>query len=152
MEGLARAYGLKVDASVDERYDPERNIDTGTRFIRHLIDKYGNFWKVAAGYNMGETKLDKAEDMTKLPVEPDHYVAKVAARYKLWEELSGAVIEQPLYRSPDVHMVKRGDNLYSIARLYNLKPVQIEQANPQLKDPSLLHPDMALNIPKRSSS
>lgn len=45
------------------------------------------------------------------------------------------------------YIIKPGDNLYSIARKYNISVKNILNVNPQIKDPSMLYPGTSIRIP-----
>lgn len=45
------------------------------------------------------------------------------------------------------YIIKPGDNLYSIARKYNISVENILNVNPQIKDPSMLYPGTSIRIP-----
>lgn len=56
----ARAYGLRVDAGVDERHDLRKSTRAGCRYLRELILDFGSGSSVMlalAAYNLGPTKV-----------------------------------------------------------------------------------------------
>ena len=54
MPRTARALGLRVDATVDERFDPERSTDAAIDYLLSLHDRFRS-WPVAlAAYNAGQ--------------------------------------------------------------------------------------------------
>ncbi|MBP3964211.1 lytic transglycosylase domain-containing protein [Paenibacillus lignilyticus] len=81
MDGTARGLG------VTDSFDPQQNIEGGTKFLAYLMRKYdGNEQTVLAAYNAGPGRVDRAgiksnEDFTAmmslLPHETQRYVAKV---------------------------------------------------------------------------
>ncbi|MFB9325455.1 lytic transglycosylase domain-containing protein [Paenibacillus aurantiacus] len=81
MDGTARGLG------VTDSFDPQQNIEGGTKFLAYLLDKYGGNEKAAlAAYNAGPGRVDRAgiktnEDFTalmgNLPKETQKYVGKV---------------------------------------------------------------------------
>lgn len=81
MDGTARGLG------VTDSFDPQQNIEGGTKFLAYLLDKYGGNEKAAlAAYNAGPGRVDRAgiktnEDFTSLmgnlPKETQRYVGKV---------------------------------------------------------------------------
>ena len=102
MASTAQSYGLRVDASVDERYDPEKETRAAARHLANLLAEYGSdsFMLAMASYNRGEAGVRRvlreiAQEpggfrkekrdfwhlyrMRKLPEETREYVPKVLA-------------------------------------------------------------------------
>ncbi|NBD22833.1 lytic transglycosylase domain-containing protein [Paenibacillus glycinis] len=81
MDGTARSLG------VTDSFDPQQNIEGGTKFLAYLLDKYGGNEQAAlAAYNAGPGRVDRAgiqtnDDfqalMDRLPEETRQYVSKV---------------------------------------------------------------------------
>jgi len=57
MPGTARSLGLRVDSSVDQRFDPEANIRAGARYIRRHIVNYSSVELGLAAYNAGSSRV-----------------------------------------------------------------------------------------------
>lgn len=58
--GVATAtdLGLRVDKLVDERYDPEKNIIAGVKYLRMMLDRYdGVITEALSAYNAGPAKV-----------------------------------------------------------------------------------------------
>jgi soluble lytic murein transglycosylase-like protein len=56
MPATARRFGL----SEAERFDPERNLEAGTRYLRWLLDRFeGDVARALAAYNAGEGTVDR---------------------------------------------------------------------------------------------
>jgi soluble lytic murein transglycosylase-like protein len=81
MPGTASALG------VANPYDIEQNIDGGTRYLRQLLNQYGNSKVVAlAAYNAGSGTVQargvhNEADIDKMPSETRNYVQKVMNYY-----------------------------------------------------------------------
>lgn len=83
MDQTARSLG------VTDSFDPEQNINGGTRFLSFLLAKYrGNVGVALAAYNAGPGRVDRlgvksdadlAASMDQLPKETRQYVRKVLA-------------------------------------------------------------------------
>lgn len=61
--GTARAYGLQVNADLDERYDVDKSTVAASRYIRHLILEFGSgdgVMLALAAYNLGPTRVKRA--------------------------------------------------------------------------------------------
>lgn len=82
----ARSYGLIVNKDVDERTDFVKSIDAQGRFMRDLLKKYGGNVRVAlAGYNQGETVIDKGLKYgIPFPAEAQSYTRKIMRMAK-WD-------------------------------------------------------------------
>ena len=50
-------------------------------------------------------------------------------------------------QSARVHTVRKGDTLWAVAKQYGVTVQALIQANPQIKNPNLIHPGEAVNIP-----
>ena len=102
MPSTAQTYGLRVDAHVDERYDPDKQTRAAARHLANLLAEYGSdsFMLAMASYNRGEAGVRRvlhqiAQEpggfrkekrdfwhlyrLRKLPEETREYVPKVLA-------------------------------------------------------------------------
>lgn len=81
MPSTAERYG------VTDIYDPRQNLEAGVRYLRYLLDKYGDRMRYAiAAYNAGENAVQKYNGIPPFP-ETQRYVSKVLARlayYRRW--------------------------------------------------------------------
>lgn len=60
IEPTARTYGLRIDAWVDERNDPQRSLDAAARYLSDLHERLGD-WRLAwAAYNTGLKRVEAA--------------------------------------------------------------------------------------------
>jgi len=65
------------DLGVTDPNDPAQSIDGGAKYMRQLLDKYGNNHEMAlAAYNWGPGNLDKF-GLAKAPKETRDYIAKI---------------------------------------------------------------------------
>lgn len=92
MPGTARAYGLRVDGTVDERMNTHRATEAAVQMLEDLFEEFGDWNLVLASYNCGSGRVRKAirlsgsRQYTKLkrflPRETNQYVAAyLAAAY-----------------------------------------------------------------------
>jgi soluble lytic murein transglycosylase-like protein len=70
-----------TDMGVDNRFNPEQNIEGGVKYLRFLLDKFnGNMTLALAAYNAGPTKVEKAMGVPAIP-ETVNYVRRVMNTY-----------------------------------------------------------------------
>jgi len=61
---------------VSDAFDPEQNIQAGSRYLKRLMDRYDGNTKLAlAAYNWGMGNLERHPD--RMPPETVNYVAKI---------------------------------------------------------------------------
>ncbi len=60
MPGTARNLGLAVNKKMDERRNPEKNIDAGMRYLRGNFDRFGDWGLATWAYHAGEGNVAKA--------------------------------------------------------------------------------------------
>src|SRR5574340_1291153 len=74
--------GTANDLQVKNPFDPEENIDGGTRYLRYLIERFnGNLTLALAAYNAGAKTVEKHGSVPPI-AETKYYVRKVLALYK----------------------------------------------------------------------
>jgi hypothetical protein len=78
MPGTAVRFGVK------NIWDPQQNIEGGTRYMRFLLDKFdGNVQLALAGYNAGEGAVMKYGYRIPPYNETQEYVRRISKRYSL---------------------------------------------------------------------
>ncbi len=75
MPETARSLGV-VDA-----YDPSENVRGGTRYLRGLLDRFGDVRLAVAAYNAGPSAVERFGGVPPFP-ETQRYVRRVLARYR----------------------------------------------------------------------
>jgi N12 class adenine-specific DNA methylase len=158
MPDTARAYGLKVDDSVDERYDPAKAIPAQARMMRELIDRHqGNVEAALAAYNSGSNRSTQSALRARQRIpETRTYVDRITGKLKTYQAEQwkqdetqpgdetpngdfqpGQVVEIPNRQrgknsSPTIEVrVRPGDNTKSIAERFNVSPQDIHLARNQ---------------------
>lgn len=82
MPGTARGMGLRVDAQVDERFDPELNLNGGARYLRIQLVRFGSVELALAAYNAGPTRVARCMCVPNI-TETQFYVVRVLTRFQL---------------------------------------------------------------------
>lgn len=75
MPGTARALG------VADSFDPAQNIDGGARYLRHLMDKFGDPTLAIAAYNAGPGSVERYGGVPPFN-ETQNYVRQVQAYWQ----------------------------------------------------------------------
>jgi len=66
---------------VKDVFDPEQNIDGGTRYLRDLLKKYSNLTLALAAYNAGPQRVDQYGRRVPPYLETMKYVQRIAKNY-----------------------------------------------------------------------
>lgn len=150
MSGTARAYGLRVDAYVDERRDPIRATDAALAYLARLYERYGSWYLAAAAYNAGPSRVSRAlrrhasaregdealywEIVDHLPRETANYVPRLLAVTRLARSSESLGFEFEL-ASPyafDVVWVPGGTSLAKVAEGLGVDVADVRGLNPHL--------------------
>jgi soluble lytic murein transglycosylase-like protein len=82
--------GTAQDLNIIDPFNPNQNIEGGTRYLRSLLDTFdGDLPKTLAAYNAGPSLVKRVNRVPKIP-ETVRYVKKVLAYYKGYKG-SGAI-------------------------------------------------------------
>jgi soluble lytic murein transglycosylase-like protein len=85
MPATAARFGVR------DIYDPQQNIDAGTRYMRWLLDRFDGDVRLAlAGYNAGEGAVDKYGRRVPPYRETQEYVRRISERYGLMRDPEAA--------------------------------------------------------------
>ena len=69
------------DMGLTDPYDPAQNLEGGSRYLRTMIDKFGDLPLAIAAYNAGPGAVTKAHGIPPYP-ETQHYVRHVLDLYR----------------------------------------------------------------------
>jgi membrane-bound lytic murein transglycosylase D len=84
-------YGLTRNASIDERFDPEKSTRAYARYMKFLYDQLGDWYLAMAAYDWGAGNVQRAVEKTgyadfwelykrhNLPGETENYVPEILA-------------------------------------------------------------------------
>lgn len=164
VRGRGAEYGLRQDAYIDERFDPELATRAAARHLRDLYHQFGDWYLAIAAYNCGPGNVDRAVEKTGyadvwelrsrgvLPLETSNYVPIILAMTIMSKNpqnygLNDIVLEEPL-QYDTVEM----NSLTSLALVSDLTghPISaLRELNPALlKD--VAPPGYKLHVPKGS--
>lgn len=150
MGPTARAYGLTVDAWVDERRDPVRATAAALDYLEELHARFGSWYLAAAAYNAGPSRVAQAlrrhgvgqgegealywRIIEDLPLETREYVPKILAAALLAEQAEhfGFEVERSLPYLFDRVMLPGGTPLAEVAAVLDAPASLIRQMNPHL--------------------
>jgi len=97
--------GTARDLGVQRPYDPQENINGGTKYLRELLDRYnGNVPLAVAAYNCGMANVEKG----RLPQETRSYLQLVSRHYGGSQVLSKPTTPQPALKQapPDASLTE----------------------------------------------
>ena len=60
MPATARKFGLVVNNTLDERFDPYKSTEAGVKYLAELYDTFGDWTIAMAAYNCGPGRMNKA--------------------------------------------------------------------------------------------
>lgn len=146
MYQTGRMYDLRINAHVDERFDPTKASEAAARYLKDLYDNFGDWILAIAAYNCGPGNVNKAIRRAQgktdfwqiypfLPRETRGYVpAFIGATYVMnyYKEYGfNTPIQTPILT--DTLLVDQDLNLNVVAEKLNI-PIQIlRDLNPQYR-------------------
>lgn len=87
--------GTARDLGVQRPYDPQENINGGTKYLRELLDRYdGNVPRAVAAYNCGMANVEKG----RLPQETRSYLQLVSKYYSGRQVLGKPKVAPPILK------------------------------------------------------
>lgn len=81
MPSTARRFGLVVNASIDERFNTDKCLTAGARYLRLLLDMFKDVRLALAAYNAGEGAVIKFGNRIPPYKETIQYVEKISYLY-----------------------------------------------------------------------
>lgn len=151
-QATGRAYGLEVNANIDERYNTYKATEAACRFLAEAYSKYGNWMTVAASYNGGQQGMDRrieqqhqknAMDMW-LVDETSRYMFRIIAAKMMFEDPSKFGFRfkrEDLYpHIPIKEQIKITDtveDLVKFAEDHNITYADLKRANLWLRESKL---------------
>jgi membrane-bound lytic murein transglycosylase D len=150
MGPTAEAYGLRIDAWVDERRDPVKATDAALDYLQELHARFGSWYLAAAAYNAGPSRVsrilkahasDQAGDealyweiVEHLPRETREYVPKMLALVLLAQAAEGYGFQVDPAEAIrfDRVWVPGGTSLRIVAKSLDVKAARLRELNPHL--------------------
>jgi soluble lytic murein transglycosylase-like protein len=77
--------GTAKDLGVDEPFHDEQNVHGGTRYLRTLYDRYGDWLRTLAAYNAGPQAVDRYDGVPPYE-ETREYVQRVLSYYRRFHD------------------------------------------------------------------
>jgi membrane-bound lytic murein transglycosylase D len=156
-------FGLKRDAWIDERLDPEKATDAAIAYLKELHSIFGDWTTVLAAYNCGEGRvlkvirnqkvnyLDNFWDLyQRLPYETARYVPKFMATLHILNEPGkyGFYLGEPdePVLSENVSL-KKQVRLKDIAAKTNITLESLKSLNPELRHQTTPPSEYYLKVP-----
>lgn len=147
VRGRGAEYGLRQDAYVDERFDPELATRAAARHLRDLYHQFGDWYLAIAAYNCGPGNVDRAVEKTGyadvwelrsrgvLPLETSNYVPIILAMTIMSKNPTNYGLDDINYEEPLQYDTVELNAMTSLALVADLTghPVSaIKELNPAL--------------------
>ncbi len=140
-------YGLKRDAYVDERFDPEKSTRAYARYMKYLYDQLGDWYLAMAAYDHGAGNIQRAVQRTgyadfwelykrhELPGETQNYVPEILAAIIIANHphqygFDDITLDPPVL--PDTVTVDYSVDLRLVSDLVGAPVDELEALNPSL--------------------
>ena len=153
MPATGREYGLEVNNNIDERYHIEKETAAACKYLKEAYQKYNNWLCVAASYNAGQGRISTQMQKQMVDQAVDLWLVEETSRYMFRLLAAKAVISNPqqygfLLKREHLYppipytevTVNTGiDNLAQFAKDKGITYAQLKDANPWLRDFSLMN-------------
>lgn len=148
LEGTGRDHGLKVDAWVDERREPEKATKAAIRYLSRLHAQFDDWYLAVAAYNAGEGRIDNAittyntKDFWEIAasegifLETKRYVPKLIAAIIIGRNPEKYGFTDVKYQEPKQYetvKVPGGVDLEAVAVTANTSSKQLRSLNNELR-------------------
>ena len=152
-ERMDREFGLEVNSNIDERYHIEKETKAACKYLKDAYQKYGNWLCVAAAYNAGQGRISTQLQKQMVDQAVDLWLVEETSRYMFRLLAAKAVISNPqqygfllkrehLYPPipyTEVTVTTGIGNLAQFAKDKGITYAQLKDANPWLRDTSLMN-------------
>lgn len=146
--GIARKFGTTVEEIMNLNYFKDTNIKPGDviripemyfkeeemimpNYINYVVKKGDNLYAIAREYNISLDTLIKDNGLTtnNLSIGQILRIRVPSSDTSIIEECYGEEYTPPVNNNEITYVVKKGDNLYAIARKYNTSVDSIKKKN-----------------------
>jgi membrane-bound lytic murein transglycosylase D len=143
-----RAYGMTINANIDERFDPIKSTHAAARYLSNLYQTYGDWTLALAAYNCGPGNVNRAIKKSGgskdywvisqfLPKETQNYVpAYIGATYIMnyYKEHKIVPLEYEFPLASDTLMItNKSVSFNQISGVLGISIEQLRLLNPQYK-------------------
>ncbi len=156
-------FGLKRNAWIDERLDPEKATSAAIAYFKELHQMFGDWATVLAAYNCGEgavarvirdTKVDYLDNFwdfyERLPRETARYFPRFLATLAIIKEPAkyGFTLDEPDKPLPyETITIERPVHLKSLAERLGVQTDELSALNPELRRDATPNTSYVLRIP-----
>ncbi len=163
IEGTGKAYGLRSDRWIDERYNFERATEAALNYLTDLHKEFKNWGLAIAAYNCGENRMAKdlrAQGVNNfydadLPLETEAYIFSILAAKSILSNPAAygysvpAAKRYPPLEYDEIDLsVSRETPITAIARACDTTYKIIREMNPEIRQNALPSGNFKLRIPK----
>ena len=152
IQSTGRAYGLEVNANIDERFNIEKATEAACSFLLEAYEKYGNWMTVAASYNGGQQGMDRRIESQHQTDAMDMWLVDETSRYMFRLLAAKMMFEDPSlfgfrFKREDLYpyipvkeQIKITDpveDLVAFAEKHNISYADLKRANLWLRETKL---------------
>lgn len=152
IQSTGRAYGLEVNANIDERFNIEKATEAACRFLLEAYEKYGNWMTVAASYNGGQQGMDRRIELQHETDAMDMWLVDETSRYMFRLLAAKMMFEDPSlfgfrFKREDLYpyipikeqikITDPVDDLVAFAEEHNISYADLKRANLWLRETKL---------------
>lgn len=151
-QATGRAYGLEVNANIDERFNTVKATEAACKFLKEAYEKYSDWMTVAASYNGGQQGMDRRIEAQHQTDALDMWLVEETSRYMFRLLAVKMMFENPslfgfkfkredLYPyipiKEQVKITDPVDDLVAFAEKHNITYADLKRANLWLRESKL---------------
>jgi len=151
-QATGRAYGLEVNANIDERFNTVKATEAACKFLSEAYEKYGDWMTVAASYNGGQQGMDRRIEAQHQTDAMDMWLVEETSRYMFRLLAVKMMFENPSlfgfkFKREDLYpyipikeqikITDPVDDLVAFAESHNISYADLKRANLWLRESKL---------------